>query len=199
MNLLTTDIIARLSESRIYNYSLISLIPVLFYVAWLYSVYSGNLKQLFRINKTNLLWLSGLFLVWALFLGFVLLLGSIFDDLGLVADRIKVRSRNMNWNRYLPLAITLLGLLGLFVSSSNTFSVNITITKKITLFVFCLLPVVCTIYFLQQQPLIDNGLIIKLCIKSSLPLWILSSIVILKRKSLRGKDSRRHSIFATHT
>lgn len=183
-SILVGTIISSLSQSWLYNFSLMSCIPVVAYVGVIYCLYSGNLRNLFRINKTNLLWFLGLFLVWGLFFGILLFLNSIITDCMAIADQIQARKYNMNWNRYLPVAIMFLGFGGYFISLSKTFRIKRTITKKVLLFAVCLLPVVCAIYFLQKQPKIDAWPIIRLCVKSSLPFWVLSGMVIMKKRDL---------------
>ena len=144
-------IISSLSQSWLYNFSLMSCIPVVAYVIVIYCLYSDNLRNLFRINKINLLWFLGLFLIWGLSFGILLFFNSIITDCGTIADQIQARKSNMNWNRYLPIVIMFLGFVGYYISLSKTFRINITITKRVVLLVYCLFPVILTVFFLQKQ------------------------------------------------
>jgi hypothetical protein len=78
--------------------------------------------------------------------------------------------------------------LGYFISLSKTFTVRRTITKKILLFIACLLPVTCAVYFLQKQPEIDAWPIIRLCVKSSLLFWVLSGMIIMSKRDLSNRN-----------
>jgi len=173
-----------LAESRVYNYILISLIPTFAYIVKTLPFYFYNPRAFFGFNKKCVLWLVGLLTVFTACNAILLYMYWAYDDCMAIADQVQARETSLGWQRYIPVVILLWGYAGCYFSMSESFRTDITVEKRIILSCICLFPVLCAIFFLNEATRIDVSLVIKFCLKASIPYWVLSSKTIFTGQTL---------------
>ncbi len=166
---------SNLASNIYYNLILISLLPTFLALVFFTAIKISlpNKKKIRLIIE--LLFIS--ILVFCLSFIFVGIMHWGFSELFKVSDHVRgTISYTKTYRRFFVPAITILGL-GVFIISFSLFSKAK--FKRILLLIFCLLPMALALFTLIIEPQLNNWLIIRLAIISSLPCWIVSCPVIL--------------------
>ena len=174
------SLMTNLASNIYYNLILISLIPT-----FLTLVYFVSIKISISNKKKTRLIMELLFISILGFCGSVFFFGIMhwaFSELFKVSDHVRdVIPYTRTYRRFFVPTIFLLSW-GVFIISFSLFSK--TKFKRILLLILCLLPIALALFTLIIEPQLNNWLIIRFAIISSLPCWIVNCPVILTGENL---------------
>jgi hypothetical protein len=174
--------LGKLAYNIYYNLTLISLVPTLFVVILFFGLKRSVSKP--RIRLIGELVSIGI-IAFCFFLLLFFLVNKSFQDLYEISDHVReIMPDEKKYRRFLVPGISFLSWTVLFVSCAQFFNIKITKLKRIVLFVLCSMPIILAAFTIVIEPKLDNRLVIRLGIISSLPCWLINSSALLIGKTL---------------
>ena len=174
--------LTKLASNTYYNLVLVSIIPTLLIIVYFAIVKSSLPKTKIRLIS-ELILIGTMVFCSSFFILYLLNYG--LSELSEVSDHVReIIPDERTYRRLLVPAINISSLAVLFVSLAHFFREQLTKLRRVLLLILCLLPIALAVFILVIEPKLNNWLIIRLAIISSLPCWILNSSAILIGKAL---------------
>ena len=174
--------LTKFASNTYYNLILISLLPTFLIVTVFWALKTSLPKTKIRLIR-ELLSIGIMVFCLSFFIFYLIDYG--LSELFEVSDHVRETIPDeRTYGRFLVPAITILSWAAFFISLAKFSKVELTKLRRIVLLILCFLPIALAAFTIVIEPKLNNWLIIRLAIISSLPCWILNSFAILTGKTL---------------